>query len=104
MAIDYAPYGQVFPRAAAVVHHGGVGTTALAMRCGCPMLVVPFAWDQWDNAHRAVRLGIARTIERRHYTPARAAGELRKLLNDPAYSQRAQQVAARMQYENGVET
>lgn len=101
-AVEYAPFAELFPRAAAVVHHGGVGTTGLAMRAGRPMLVVPTAWDQPDNAERASRLGIARVIPRRDYTAVRAAAELRQLLDNPSYSQRALEVEERMQQENGV--
>jgi rhamnosyltransferase subunit B len=102
MAFDYAPFSELFPRAAAVVHHGGIGTTALAMRAGCPTLVMPCAWDQEDNAARAARLGVARTIPRRHYTPDRLAAELRRLLDDPTYTQQARTVAEQVRKEDGV--
>jgi UDP:flavonoid glycosyltransferase YjiC (YdhE family) len=45
VASGYAPFSELFPRAAAVVHHGGIGTTGLAMRSGSPTLVMPCAWD-----------------------------------------------------------
>src|SRR5262249_55003590 len=61
-AFDYAPFSELFPRAAVVVYAGGIGTTGLAMRSGRPALVVPFAHDQPDNAARVARLGIARTL------------------------------------------
>jgi UDP:flavonoid glycosyltransferase YjiC (YdhE family) len=102
VAFDYVPFSELFPRAAAVVHHGGIGTTGLAMRAGCPTLVMPCAWDQEDNAERAARLGIARTIPRRSYTPARVATELRRLLDDPAYARRAAEVAVQVRKEDGV--
>ena len=92
VAFDYAPFSEIFPRAAAIVHQGGIGTTAQAMRSGRPMLVMPYAHDQPDNADRLVRLGIARSISRHRYTPDRAAAELRHLLDNPAYSERAVQV------------
>ena len=98
---DYAPFTALFPRAAAIVHHGGIGTTALAMRSGRPMLVMPCAWDQPDNAERAARLGIARIIPRHRYTSARAA-ELQRLLGTPSYSRRAAEVAELVQQEDGV--
>ena len=101
-AVEYAPFSGLFPRAASVVHHGGVGTTGLAMRSGRPMLVVPFAHDQPDNAARLTRLGVARTLDPRRYTTARAAAELRLLLDDPAYAQRATEVAERVRPEDGV--
>ncbi|HVX11022.1 MAG TPA: glycosyltransferase [Pirellulales bacterium] len=103
VAFDYARFSALFPRAAAIVHHGGVGTTGLAMRSGRPMLVMPVAWDQPDNAARVRRLGIARVISRRRYTPQRVAAELRQLLTEPGYAQRAQQVAEQMRHEDGVE-
>lgn len=102
IAVDYAPFSQLFPRAAAVVHHGGVGTTGLAMRSGCPTLVMPCAWDQPDNAARAARLGIARVISRRRYRADRVAAELRQLLDNPGYSRRASQLAEQMRREDGA--
>ncbi len=101
-AFDYAPYSGLFPRAAAIVHHGGVGTTALAMRSGRPMLVMPCAWDQPDHAQRVTRLGIARTIRRDHYTPGRVAAELRRLLDNAAYARRASEVGEQVRQEDGV--
>jgi UDP:flavonoid glycosyltransferase YjiC (YdhE family) len=101
-AFDYAPYSELFPRAAAIVHQGGIGTTAQAMRSGRPMLVMPYAHDQPDNAERLCRLGIARTISRDRYTPARAAAALRQLLDNPGYSRRATEVGAAVRREDGV--
>jgi rhamnosyltransferase subunit B len=102
VAFDYAPFSELFPKAAAIVHQGGIGTTAQAMRSGRPMLVMPYAHDQPDNAERARRLGIARTISRQRYNPARAATELHHLLNAPAYCQRASEVGRQIQQEDGV--
>jgi UDP:flavonoid glycosyltransferase YjiC (YdhE family) len=102
VAFAYAPYSDLFPRAAAVVHQGGIGTTAQAMRSGRPMLVMPYAHDQPDNAERVKRLGIARTIGRHRYTPARAAAELRHLLDNPLYRQRAAAVGEQVRQEDGV--
>jgi UDP:flavonoid glycosyltransferase YjiC (YdhE family) len=102
VAFEYAPFSELFPRAAAIVHHGGIGTTGLAMRSGRPMLIMPCAWDQPDNAERVARLGISRTIPRHRYTPARAAAELRRLLDDPAYELRAAEVAEQVRQEDGV--
>src|ERR1019366_4150932 len=52
----YVPHAELFPRACLVVHHGGVGTSAQALRAGKPQLVTPFLADQPDNAGRLVRL------------------------------------------------
>jgi UDP:flavonoid glycosyltransferase YjiC (YdhE family) len=101
-AFDYAPYSALFPRAAAIVHHGGVGTTAQAMLSGRPMLVTPFAFDQPDNADRVQRLGIARSLPIRKYSATTAARELKCLLDDPAFERRAAEIAGRMRLEDGA--
>ena len=59
---DYAPLSRVLPRAAAIVHHGGIGTAAEALRAGCPQIVMPMTFDQPDNAVRLERLGVARAV------------------------------------------
>lgn len=101
-AFDYAPYSLLFPRACAIVHQGGVGTTAQALRAGKPMLVMPYSHDQPDNAARVVRLGVGRTVPRARYTPARAASELQRLLHDARYAPKAARIGAAMQQEDGV--
>jgi rhamnosyltransferase subunit B len=98
----YAPFSELFPRSAAVVHQGGIGTVGLAMRAGLPMLIVPHAFDQPDNAARAARLGVARVVPRRRYTAKRAASELRRLLERQDYAVRAADVRRRVQDEDGV--
>lgn len=101
-AFDYAPYSKLFPRAAAIVHQGGVGTTGQAMRAGRPMIVMPYAHDQPDNAARVTRLGIARTIPRTQFTAERAAREIETLLGDPSYAARAVDVGLAVSFENGA--
>jgi UDP:flavonoid glycosyltransferase YjiC (YdhE family) len=67
------------------------------------MLVMPCAWDQADNAERAVRLGVARTIPRHRYTPARVAAELHHLLDNPMYMRRPSDVRNQVLQEDGVQ-
>ena len=98
----YAPFSELFPRAAAVVHQGGIGTTAQTLRAGRPMVIVPFSHDQPDNAARIVRGGTGAVIGRREYSAATAAQALRRVLDDPAYATRAAQAAAQIQDENGA--
>ena len=102
VAYPYAPYSRIFPRAAVIVHSGGIGTCAQALSAGRPMLVVPFAFDQPDNAARLQRLGVARAIPRRQYTARRAFAELERLLCDPAYAASAQAAARKIAAENGA--
>ena len=71
-AFEYAPFGEVFPRASIVVHQGGVGTTGQGLRSGRPTLIVPHAHDQFDNAARVAKLGCGRTIARPRYNARNA--------------------------------
>jgi rhamnosyltransferase subunit B len=103
LAWDYLPYAQLFPRAVAVVHQGGVGTTAQTLRAGCPMLVVPFAHDQFDNAARAQRLGVGRTLARKRYHAAAVARQLGALLENGAMRDTAAKVGRRIRAERGVD-
>lgn len=102
VAFDYAPYSEIFPHAGAVVHQGGVGTTAQALRAGRPTLIMPYSHDQPDNAARVERLGTSRTIPRKQYLASRVAKELRELLNNPRYTARAAEIGRIVQAENGV--
>jgi MGT family glycosyltransferase len=102
VAFEYAPYGQILPRAAAIVHQGGVGTTGQAMRAGVPVLIVPFNHDQPDNAARIARLGAGRALARKKYKARRVAAELDKLLNEPHYAQKAAEVGRTVRSEDGA--
>jgi len=102
VAFDYAPYSQILPRAVAVVHQGGVGTTGQALRAGRPTLIVPFNHDQPDNAYRVERLGVSRTLRRSDYTPANAARELNRLLTDESYALKAAAVGREVRSERGA--
>lgn len=99
---EYAPYSELFPRAAVTVHQGGVGTTAQALRAGRPMLVVPHGNDQPDNGTRARRLGLARMIPKGKYGAGRVASELKILLEDHSYVAAAARAAAKIASEDGV--
>ena len=92
------------PRAAVNVHQGGVGTTGQALRAGRPALVVPFGQDQPDNARRSVRLGMARTMSRRAYTPARVARRVVSAARGAALRSPRREVAAIVAAERGTET
>ena len=101
IAVDYVSYQSLMPRASVVVHHAGVGTTSHGLLAGVPTLIVPFAFDQSDNADHARRLGVSRTVYRNKYRAEKVAGELHELLRDPAYAQRAREVSRQLKLENG---
>ncbi|MEJ7701893.1 MAG: glycosyltransferase [Pyrinomonadaceae bacterium] len=102
VAFDYAPYSLVFPKAACVVHQGGVGTTAQVLRAGVPHLIMPYAHDQPDNAARCARIGVARTISREKYTAEMAAKQLSELLGNLSYKANAEEAKRVVTVENGV--
>lgn len=77
---DYIPLSALLPRAAAIIHHGGIGTTGLALAAGIPQLVVPFHDDQPDNAVRVERLNAGLAVTRADYRPETVARRLGHLL------------------------
>ena len=103
LAWPYLPYSRVFPRAAAVVHQGGVGTTAQTMRAGRPMLVIPFAHDQFDNAARITRLQIGSTLPRESYNAHTAARALGLLLARPQIVDNAPAIGQQIRAERGLD-
>jgi UDP:flavonoid glycosyltransferase YjiC (YdhE family) len=76
---SFAPLGRLLPRARALVHHGGIGTCAAALRAGLPQLIIPFSHDQPDNAARIERLGVGLALAPRRLDGRVVAGRLREL-------------------------
>ena len=97
------PHGKLFPRCAAVVHHGGAGTIAQTMRAGLPHVVVPHLLDQFFWSHRLVQQGLAAgVIPRGRLRSELLAGAIRIAVEDEALRARARAFAARMVHD-GVE-
>jgi len=80
--VAYAPFSELLPQCAALVHHGGIGTTAQALTAGVPQLIMPLAHDQHDNAARIQRLGVGAALGVKHYTAANVANVIDGLLNN----------------------
>jgi rhamnosyltransferase subunit B len=93
---DYLPFGELLPRVAVLVHHGGIGTLAQALAAGIPQLVVPFAYDQPDNAGRLERLGVARTVAHDSYRASVVVPALEQLLRSSAVAAQCQALAQRL--------
>ena len=102
LLVDRAPHQLLFPRASVIVHQCGAGTTAQALRSGRPTLLVPHGHDQFDNARRVRRLGVARTVFPNEYRAERVARELRALLDDLRYLERAAAVSIVVREERGA--
>jgi UDP:flavonoid glycosyltransferase YjiC (YdhE family) len=98
---DYLPYSAVFPRAAAIVHSGGIGTLAQALAAGRPQLVTPVAFDQPDNARRAAALGVSRTLPFGQATTAALARELASIMTGD-YARRASTAGEAVLREDGA--
>jgi UDP:flavonoid glycosyltransferase YjiC (YdhE family) len=101
--IDYAPYGWLFPQMAAVVHHGGSGTTALGLRAGVPSLVVPFLFDQFYWGRRICGLGVGpKPIPRQKLSVTRLAQALAIATTDTTMRQRAAVLGEKIRTEDGI--
>jgi rhamnosyltransferase subunit B len=100
---EYLPYDHVFPHASVVVHPGGIGTLSQALAAGRPMVVTPVAFDQPDNARRAERLGVARTLPFRTVTPKSLVGNLIAIRTQPNYLENADLVGRRVRSEQGAQ-
>jgi rhamnosyltransferase subunit B len=99
---EYIPFSQVFPRAAAVVHHGGIGTMAQALAAGVPQLVMPMAHDQPDNAARARRLGVAQAILPKAFRGPAVAKALAGLISSPEVAARCRAVADKLKGADAI--
>ncbi len=60
--VGYVDLATTLPGCAAIVHHGGIGTTAQAIAAGCPQVIMPMAFDQFHNAERVVQLGLGQAV------------------------------------------
>ena len=102
LVLDEAPHDWLYPRCAAVVHHGGAGTTGAALRAGVPAVVVPFGVDQPMWASRVVALGTGpQPIPRRRLTADRLTHALRAVA-DGRFAERAATVGALISAEDGI--
>lgn len=103
--VTSVPHALVFPRCAAVVHHGGAGTTQTALRAGTPSVVVAHIEEQYFWGRELQRIGAAPAPLRRRTLNAQAlAKQIAAVLNTPKMRQTAQDIAATMRTENGVAT
>ena len=97
---DYVPLRSLLPYAAALMHHGGIGTTAEALRAGTPQLIIPLAHDQFDNTERVKALGVGARLDATRVRADRLAAALAQLLGTPGLEARCSQVASR--FDHGV--
>jgi len=103
LVLDEIPHDWLFPRVAAVVHHGGAGTTAAAMRAGRASVVLPFFADQPFWGRRVAALGVGPTpVPVQDLTVDRLAQAINAAVRDPDITQRAATLGTRLRAEDGV--
>jgi UDP:flavonoid glycosyltransferase YjiC (YdhE family) len=101
--LDAAPFSWLFPRMAAVVHHGGAGTTAAGLRAGVPSVVIPFFGDQPYWGRRVAELGVGpEPVPRRKLTAERLAEAIQRAVTDHGMRDRAADLGSRIRAEDGV--
>ena len=103
LMVGSIPFSWLFPRVAAVVHHGGAGTTSAALRAGVPSIVIPFFGDQPFWGHRIAELGVGPApIPRRRLTVERLAQATRQAVTDQTMRERAAHLGSRIRAEDGI--
>jgi len=102
---DSIPHDWLFARMAAVVHHGGAGTTAAGLRAGVPSVVIPFFADQPFWGQRVADLGVGpQPIARRKLTVNCLAQAIHQAVTDRGMRQRAAALGAQIRAEDGIGT
>lgn len=102
--LDAAPHDWLFPRCAALIHHGGAGTTAAGLLAGKPTVIVPFGSDQPFWGDRIYQIGAGpQPIPRRRLTAKTLASAIEFLTTDRGVAERAQSVGESIAQERGVD-
>lgn len=105
LMVSSLPHSWLFPRLAAVVHHGGAGTTAAGLRAGVPSLVIPFMGDQSFWGKRLYDLGVGPApIPRKKLNSAKLAEAIGEAVANQRMRQRAQALGEKIRAEDGVAT
>jgi len=101
--IGSVPFDWLFPRMAAVVHHGGAGTTSMGLRAGIPSIITPFMGDQPFWGQRVHELGVGpKPIPRKRLTVDRLAESIRIAVSDVAMREQATRLGQRIRAEDGI--
>jgi len=105
LVVDQAPHDWLFPRMAAVVHHGGAGTMAAGLRAGVPTVTVPFFFDQPFWGQQVARLGAGPPpIPHKQITAVNLAAAIHRVVTDERMRARAAELGRRIRAEDGVAT
>jgi UDP:flavonoid glycosyltransferase YjiC (YdhE family) len=100
---DFVPFSSLLPRAAALVHHGGVGTLSQGLAAGVPQLIMPMSFDQPDNAERLRRLGVGAALSRRRFRAPAVAAALEQLISSSLVAESCRRVADRFRDDASID-
>ncbi len=101
--INYVSYEKLFPHACLIVHQGGIGTLAHSLAAQCPILIVPFGFDQFDNGERIEKLGVGKSLPRQNYTIEKATPIIEELLVNKKYKAHALEINKGIKVNQGVD-
>lgn len=96
VALTYVPFSTILTRMSAMVHHGGIGSVASCCAAGVPQIIVPTAYDQFDNGRRVAALGLGEVVEKKALSGAKLAATISALAANPAYANRCTAIRAQM--------
>jgi rhamnosyltransferase subunit B len=99
----YLPFSKILPQAAALVHHGGIGTTAQAIAAGIPQVIRPMAHDQPDNAARVEKLGIGASLSTKKFNAATLAKKIKTLITSQTVLERCKTCAERINPDQSLD-
>lgn len=97
MTTPFEPYDKLFPSASLIVHHAGMGTCANVFKSGKPSVIIPFFADQFDNALRAERIGVAaKALSRSKLTVVKLRSAIQNTLNSSETREKAEKLAEKL--------
>jgi rhamnosyltransferase subunit B len=102
LCAPYAPFSQLLPCCAALIHHGGIGTTAQGLAAGVPQLVMPMGYDQFDNADRLSKLNVGALLPPAKFTAQTVAIALDRLLSSTTIAAACRSAAERVRADGDV--
>lgn len=100
--MSYVDFEYLLPKVRAIVHHGGVGTTAQAIQAGIPQFIRPIKYDQPDNANRISKLGLGAYVMLEHFKAELVAPMISDLLGKAKNSQALRDYSADVKSSNAI--
>ena len=101
--VAHAPFAELFARSALVVHHGGIGTIALALAAGVPQIIRPMMGEQFDLGNRVQRLGVGRMLAADSIPPAQLARAIESLIGSERVANACRRWQAKVDFREGLE-